>query len=157
MFVWVSQFPAKSEKSPCPCISYTIYLFKNICKLLLTPSGGKLWVQPNKVDEVKHDCCTTWEMLHRTKLIWDGQHPSCTAKQFIPSSLSSVIKMSTSGGYLARAMLRRSLSVCSERSKGTRISTGWIRSTLDSSSERDVLSVKQSTIRSPMVGWTTCG
>lgn len=63
-----------------------------------------------------------------------------------------------SGGYyLAREILRSSLSVSSERSDGTRISTGWIRSTLDSSSDRDVLSVKQSTIKSPMVGWTTCG
>lgn len=56
---------------------------------------------------------------------------------------------------LARARVRRSRSVVSHRLEGTRISTGWILRTLASSSERDALSLKQSTITSPMLGCTT--
>lgn len=58
--------------------------------------------------------------------------------------------------YLALVMLCRSLSVCSERSEGTRISTGLILRTRHSSSEREGPSGKQSRSTSPVLGWTAC-
>lgn len=58
--------------------------------------------------------------------------------------------------YLALAMLCRSLWVCSERSEGTRISTGFIFRRRVSSSERDWPSGKQSSNTSPVLGWTAC-
>lgn len=56
--------------------------------------------------------------------------------------------------YLALLMLWRSLCVSSERSEGTRISTGLILRTRLSSSERDGPSGKQSRNTSPVLGWT---
>lgn len=56
--------------------------------------------------------------------------------------------------YLPFVMLCRSLQVCSERSEGTRISTGLIFRTRPSSSERDWPSGKQSSNTSPVLGCT---
>ncbi len=59
-----------------------------------------------------------------------------------------------SADYLALVMLCRSLLVCSERSEGTRISTGLIFRIRLSTSERVGPSGKQSSSTSPVLGWT---
>lgn len=77
------------------------------------------------------------------------RHSSGINRRTLPPSAQT-------GDYLELEMLWRSLWVCSERSEGTRISTGLIFKTRPSSSERDWPSGKQSISTSPVLGWTAC-
>lgn len=74
------------------------------------------------------------------------QHFVINGSRLPPSALAA--------NYLALVMLCRSLEVSSERSEGTRISTGLIFRTRASTSERDGPSGKQSSNTSPVLGWT---
>lgn len=90
------------------------------------PAGENLnWISTGCTDS--HSCVTT----------------ECT----LPSS-------GHTENYLALLMLLRSLWVSSERSEGTRISTGLILRTRFSNSDRDGPSGKQSRKTSPVLGWT---
>lgn len=94
-------------------------------------------------------------MLHvyRFSYKFPAKHELHTYSQFFTHKWPHITTWG--GSNLARAMVRRRRSLVSDRLEGTRISTGWILRTLASSSERDELSLKQSTITSPMLGCTT--